>query len=170
MSVIWLTGTPCSGKTTVALELKKGWGEDCRILDGDEIRKTICADLKPGPEGRAESLRRIIERATKELTSHRFVVVAVVSPDAKNRTYARGEIEGKGHQFVEVFVKASTDACRTRDVKGLYARAAAGEAILLPGYNDSYETPDHPDVVCETEGETVEESAGKILSHLGLRA
>lgn len=169
MTVVWLTGTPCAGKSTIAIELQKKLGEENAVIfDGDKIRTEL--DLKPGPEAREENLARVLAAMQASLVSKPYVIAAIVSPVAKLRQVARESLEEGGARFLEVFVKASAEVCSERDVKGLYGRAIAGESISLPGFNAPYEVPEKPDLVCRTEKATVEESGAAILAFLAARA
>lgn len=163
--MIWLTGLPCSGKTTLAYHLH-GLLENSTVLDGDEIRKTFNADLGRSPEDRIEGHRRIAEVAKEILRSQRYVIVSVVSPLASLRGKAKEAIEASGHRFIEVYVKAALAACIARDVKGMYKKALDGEDFRIAGLNDPYEEPVEPDVVCNTDQETIAESAQRIIAKL----
>ena len=124
--VIWLTGIPGSGKTTIALELGKYYeqkGLPIEILDGDEIRKTLSKDLGFSPEDRKEHNRRVIFIAQILAKNGVTTIVPLISPYRETRDFARKEIQN----FVEVWVKASVDECIKRDPKGLYKKALAGE-------------------------------------------
>lgn len=165
-TVVWLTGLPCAGKTTIARILRDRL-PDGAILDGDEVRKTLNRDLGFSPEDRAENLRRITEMAVVLLDSCRYAIVAVVSPTRAVRAAARKRVESAGAQFVEVFVDAPLDTCRRRDVKGMYARAAAGDIPDFTGVGAPYEAPAGPEVSCPTANETAPESARRVLAYLG---
>ena len=119
--VIWLTGIPASGKTTIALELKKYFenkGLLVEILDGDEIRKTLSKDLGFSPEDRKEHNRRVIFIAQILTKNGVTTLIPLISPYRETRDFARNEIQ----RFVEVWIKASVDECIKRDPKGLYAQ------------------------------------------------
>ncbi len=163
--VIWLTGIPASGKTTIALELKKFYekkGLAADILDGDEIRKTLSKDLGFSPEDRKEHNRRVIFVA-KILAKNRVTtIIPLISPYRETRDYARKEIP----EFVEVWIKASVDECKKRDPKGLYKKALAGEIKNLTGLQAPYEEPQNPELVLDTENQTVEQSITQLTSKL----
>jgi len=161
--VIWLTGIPGSGKTTLAIELKKFYekkGLSLEILDGDEIRKTLSKDLGFSPEDRKEHNRRVIFVAQILAKNGVTTVVPLISPYRETRDYARKEIP----TFVEVWIKASVDECKKRDPKGLYKKALAGEIKNLTGLQAPYEEPKNPELVLDTEKLTVEESVEEIIS------
>jgi adenylylsulfate kinase len=161
--VIWLTGIPGSGKTTIALELQKYFenkGMPVDILDGDEIRKTLSKDLGLSPEDRKEHNRRVIFVAQILSKNGVTTIVPLISPYRETRAFARSEIPN----FVEVWVKASVEECAKRDPKGLYKKAKAGEIKNLTGLQAPYEEPQNPEIVIDTEKYTVEESIDLIIS------
>ena len=161
--VIWLTGIPGSGKTTLAIVLKKYYeqkGLPVEILDGDELRKTLSKDLGFSPEDRKEHNRRVIFIAKILVKNGVTTIVPLISPYRETREYARKEIPN----FVEVWVKASIDECKKRDPKGLYKKALAGEIKNLTGLQAPYEEPNNPELVLDTEKHTIEESTEMIIS------
>ena len=163
--VIWLTGIPGSGKTTLALELQKFYqkkGLPIEILDGDEIRKTLSKDLGFSPEDRKEHNRRVIFVAQILAKNGITTIVPLISPYRETRANARKEIPN----FVEVWVKASVDECKKRDPKGLYKKALAGEIKNLTGLQAPYEEPENAELVLDTEKHSVEESTDLITSTL----
>jgi len=161
--VIWLTGIPGSGKTTLALELQKFYqkkGLPIEILDGDEIRKTLSKDLGFSPEDRKEHNRRVIFVAKILAKNGVTTIIPLISPYRETREFARKEIP----DFVEVWVKASVDECKKRDPKGLYKKALAGEIKNLTGLQAPYEEPENAELVLDTEKHSVEESVDLIIS------
>ena len=161
--VIWLTGIPGSGKTTLALELEKYYENKdipVEILDGDEIRKTLSKDLGLSPEDRKEHNRRVIFVAQILSKNGVTAIVPLISPYRETRKFARDEIP----DFVEVWVKASVDECIKRDPKGLYKKALAGEIKNLTGLQAPYEEPENAELVLDTEKYSVEECVEQILS------
>ena len=163
--VIWLTGIPASGKTTIALELKKFYekkGLAADILDGDEIRKTLSKDLGFSPEDRKEHNRRVIFVAKIHAKNGVTSIIPLISPYRETRDYARKEIP----EFVEVWIKASVDECKKRDPKGLYKKALAGEIKNLTGLQAPYEEPQNPELVLDTKNQTVEQSITQLTSKL----
>ena len=162
---IWLTGLSGSGKTTIAQKLTEYFKDNRYIesMDGDEIRKGLSRDLGFSKEDRNEHNRRVIF-CTKLLARNGvIVIVALISPYRETRAYAKGEIPN----MMEVFVSAPLDVCIERDPKGLYKKALAGEIKQFTGIDDPYEEPLEPDVIVETDKETVDESVEKILSIAG---
>ncbi len=163
--VIWLTGIPASGKTTLANELKKYYDQNshpCDILDGDEIRKTLSKDLGFSPEDRKEHNRRVIFIAKILAKNGVTTIIPLISPYRETRNNARKELPN----FFEVWVKASLDECKRRDPKGLYKKAEAGELQNLTGLQAPYEEPQNPELIVDTENHTVEESVNLIISTL----
>jgi len=161
--VIWLTGIPGSGKTTIALELQKFYqnkGLPVDILDGDEIRKTLSKDLGFSPEDRKEHNRRVIFVAQILSKNGITTIIPLISPYRETRAFARKEIPN----FIEVWVKASVDECIKRDPKGLYKKAQAGEIKNLTGLQAPYEEPEKAELVVDTENQSVEESVELITS------
>jgi adenylyl-sulfate kinase len=163
---LWLTGLPRAGKSTVAGliagRLRSLGIERIEVLDGDVVREGLCRDLGFSREDRTENIRRI-SFVSKLLTRNGVaVIVAAISPYREDRELAREEIQA----FVEVWCKASVDACALRDYKGLYEKARRGEITNLTGVNDPYEEPDDADLVLDTEGETPEESADRVMELL----
>jgi len=159
---IWLTGLSGSGKTTIANKLTELFKDRRYIesMDGDEIRKGLSRDLGFSKDDRNEHNRRVIF-CTKLLARNGvIVIVALISPYRETRAYAKGEIPN----MMEVYVKAPLDVCIERDPKGLYKKALAGEIKQFTGIDDPYEEPIEPDVIVETDKETVDESVEKILS------
>ena len=163
---IWLTGLPSAGKTTLAHLLGKKIREKgiarIEILDGDVIRLNLCKDLGFSQEDRMTNIRRIAF-VSQLLTRHGvIVIVAAISPYRESRDNARKEIT----DFVEVFVKCPIEVLVDRDVKGLYKKALAGNLPHFTGVSDPYEEPLKPEILVETDRETPEASAGKILGFL----
>ena len=163
---LWLTGLPRSGKSTVAGlvagRLRSSGIRNVELLDGDIVREGLCRDLGFSREDRTENIRRI-SFVSKLLTRNGVaVIVAAISPYREDRELAREEIQ----DFVEVWCKASIDACAERDYKGLYEKAKRGEITNLTGVNDPYEEPEDADLVLDTEGESPEQSADLVMAVL----
>jgi adenylyl-sulfate kinase len=163
---LWLTGLPRSGKSTVgsliAGRLRATGVEHIEVLDGDIVREGLCRDLGFSRADRTENIRRITF-VSKLLTRNGVaVIVAAISPYREDRELAREEIQS----FIEVWCKASVDACAARDYKGLYEKARRGEIDNLTGVNDPYEEPDDADLVLDTENESPEQSADRVMDVL----
>lgn len=160
---VWFTGLSGAGKTTLCQTLEpqlREMGYPVEVLDADEIRRGINADLGYGKTDRDENVRRIGEAARILVGQNSIVLVAVISPYREARSLARERIGS----FLEVYVNASLAACIERDPKKLYARALRGELRCLTGFDDPYEPPLEPDVECNTDVESREESAAKVLA------
>jgi len=162
---VWFTGLPCSGKTTiadkVALNLKNR-GLKVERLDGDIVRKGLTSDLGFSKEDRNKNIERVTFVA-KLLTRNDVIVLATfISPYIQRRQQTREEIG----EFVEVYVKASVEECIKRDVKGMYKKAMDGKIKNFTGVDDPYEEPVNPEIVLDTEVETVQESVEKVLNYL----
>src|SRR5919108_824380 len=166
---LWLTGLPRAGKSTVAGlvagRLRALGVQRLEVLDGDVVREGLCRDLGFSRADRTENIRRITF-VSKLLTRNGVaVIVAAISPYREDRELAREEIQS----FVEVWCKASVEACAARDYKGLYEKAMRGEIQNLTGVNDPYEEPEDADLVLDTENETPEQSADRVMSLLRAR-
>jgi adenylylsulfate kinase len=166
---LWFTGLSGSGKTTITNVLVKelrSRGSRIEVLDGDIVRQNLSKGLGFSKEDRDTNIRRVAFVADLLSRNGVPVITAAISPYAEIRAEARDLM---GERFVEVYVKASVDTCAERDVKGLYAKAFAGEIKEFTGVSDPYEAPENPEVVCDTEAETAEESAQKLLDYLEQR-
>lgn len=169
---LWLTGLSGAGKTTlaalVATELRAR-GASVEVLDGDEVRTNLSKGLGFSKEDRDTNIRRI--GYVCRLLSRNGVgaVSAAISPYSAIRDEVRRAVEQDGAEFIEVFVKWPIAVLAERDVKGLYKKALAGEIKGFTGVSDPYEEPLAPDVVVETDRETIEESTGKIIRELEQR-
>ena len=162
---IWLTGLSGAGKTTLAERLTpelERRGHRVESLDGDVVRTHLSKGLGFTREDRDENIRRIAWVAALGTRHGATMLVSAISPYTEGRREARDQIG----QFVEVYVKCSLDELIERDPKGLYARALAGEIKNFTGVNDPYEAPVSPEIVVETDMESVEQSAAKILDSL----
>ncbi|HWH55425.1 MAG TPA: adenylyl-sulfate kinase [Gaiellaceae bacterium] len=168
---LWFTGLSGAGKSTIAeivgAELEKN-DHPVEYLDGDIVRTHLSKGLGFSKEDRDTNIERIGWVASR-LTRHGApVLVSAISPYEETRRKARGLVEEHG-EFVEVYVKASVEECARRDVKGLYEKAFAGEIKEFTGVSDPYEEPSAPALVIDTEAETPEESATRVLELLGER-
>lgn len=163
--ILWFTGLSGSGKTTIskALELElKGRGCKVEILDGDVVRTNLSKGLGFSKEDRDTNIRRIGFVANLLSRNGIVAITAAISPYRA----IRDEIRAIEPNFVEVYVKATLEVCESRDVKGLYAKARAGEIKGFTGIDDAYEEPLNPEIICCTERESVEDSVKKVLSKL----
>jgi len=165
--VLWFTGLSGSGKSTVANEVAHKLHEREKlayILDGDNIRHGLNKDLGFSPEARKENIRRISEVASLFADAGLITITAFISPYAEDRNFCR-ELAGEG-RFLEIYAKASLETCEKRDPKGMYKKARAGEIKEFTGINAPYEEPENPELITDTDKETVEESAEKVLKKL----
>ncbi|MFN2388337.1 MAG: adenylyl-sulfate kinase [Actinomycetota bacterium] len=163
--VIWFTGLSGSGKTTIAHVVEEKLleaGVQVEILDGDVVRENLSKGLGFSKEDRDTNIRRIAFVAHLLQRNGTFVITAAISPYRAIRDEARAMIK----DFVEVFADAPLEVCESRDVKGLYAKARAGEIKGFTGIDDPYEAPENAEVVCATGTESVEESSQKVIDKL----
>ena len=165
--VLWFTGLSGSGKSTVANEVAyklQTMGRLTYVLDGDNIRHGLNKNLGFSPEDRNENIRRISEVANLFADAGAIAITAFISPYRKYRNFCR-ELVGEG-RFVEIFCKASLETCEKRDTKGLYKKAREGIIKDFTGINAPYEEPETPELIVDTDIETVEESAEKVMRKL----
>ncbi len=162
---VWLTGLSGAGKSTIAQRLAqelRARGMKVEVLDGDVIRQNLSKGLGFSKEDRDTNVLRVGWVAQVLSRNGVAVIAALISPYRETRDQVRAQIPN----FVEVFVDAPLEEVIRRDVKGLYKRALAGEIQNFTGISDPYEPPEHPEVVCRTAEESVDESVGKILAYL----
>jgi len=161
--VIWMTGLPCSGKTTIVRKLQEDL-PNFAVLDGDELREWL-SPKDFSKEGRDEHNKKVAHLA-KLLLKHKIPVgVSLVSPYLVNRETARKVIDA-GENFSEVYIKCSLDKCESRDVKGMYKKARAGQIKNFTGIDDPYEEPQNPEIIVDTEKQTLDESVQTIKNYL----
>jgi len=168
--VLWFTGLSGSGKSTLAHAVEQAlYDKGCRtiVLDGDNIRHGLNKNLGFSPEDREENIRRIGEVAKLFTQAGVISLTAFISPYRADRDKAR-ELLNDG-EFVEVYLKCAVDVCESRDVKGLYKKARAGEIKEFTGISAPYEEPLNPELVIDTAAETLEESTRKVLAYLQSR-
>lgn len=162
---LWLTGLPSAGKTTIGQVLvqrlrERGWFAE--LLDGDEIRKGLSADLGFDRVSREAHAGRVAFVAKLLARNGAIPIVALISPYRTSRARARETIG----RFVEIYVDTPLSVCEERDVKGLYRRARAGEIHEMTGIDDPYEAPEHPEIVIDAVRLSPAESADRILDEL----
>jgi adenylylsulfate kinase len=166
-AVLWFTGLPSSGKSTLAVALEcLLFKQGCRtyVLDGDNIRHGLNKNLGFSPDDRKENIRRIAEVAKLFADAGIIVMTAFISPYAEDRRAARKLVPpGK---FVEIYCKCPIDVCERRDPKGLYKKARAGQIKEFTGVDAPYEPPPDPEITADTGSESVEENARRIVDHL----
>lgn len=164
--VLWLTGLSGSGKSTLALGVEQALhqlGYQAYVLDGDNVRAGLNRDLGFSPEDRSENIRRIAEVAALFAQSGTLALTAFISPYREDRDIAR-EIIGDG--FHEVFVDADLGTCESRDPKGLYKRARAGEIPEFTGISAPYEAPEKAELIVDTAALDIEKSVHRVLDHV----
>ncbi len=166
---IWFTGLSGAGKTTLAQALQaelRRQGIKLEVLDGDEVRSNLSKGLGFSKEDRDTNIRRIGYVSRLLARNGAAVIAAAISPYREVREEVRRSIEAEGAGFIEVFVKCPIKVLAERDVKGLYKKALAGEIKEFTGVSDPYEEPLDPEVVVETDRESIEQSAAKIIREL----
>ncbi|TXS57427.1 adenylyl-sulfate kinase [Streptomyces sp. t39] len=171
-ATVWLTGLPSAGKTTIAHELAavlRAEGRRVELLDGDEIREFLSAGLGFSREDRHLNVQRIGFVAELLASNGVLVLVPVIAPYADSRDAVRKRHQQEGTAYVEVHVATPVEVCSERDVKGLYAKQAAGEISGLTGVDDPYEEPVSPDLRIESQNQTVRESADTVHALLAER-
>lgn len=166
-ATIWFTGLSGSGKSTIALatefELIKR-GINGYILDGDNVRHGLNSNLGFSPDDRTENIRRIGEVCALFCNAGMLVFSAFISPYRADRDLVRSKhVDG---QFIEVHVNAPLEVCESRDVKGLYKKARAGEIPEFTGISAPYDEPSQPEITLETGEHSIEECAQQVLAYL----
>jgi adenylyl-sulfate kinase len=170
-AVVWLTGLSGAGKTTMAGALERAlFARDIEafVLDGDNIRRGLSADLGFAAADRTENIRRIAEVARLFADAGLVAITAFISPYARDRARARAIAEAAepGVPFLEVHVDAPLGVCEARDPKGLYRQARAGEVRHFTGLTDPYEPPAHPDVTLHTDRDSIDGCLAQLLERL----
>lgn len=168
--LIWFTGLSGSGKSTIANALEKALfekGIHTYLLDGDNVRKGLNNNLSFTPEDRSENIRRIAEVANLMIDAGLVVLASFVSPYREDRESVK-RIVGYNN-FVEVFINTPIEECERRDVKGLYAKARAGEIKNFTGVNAPYESPMAPDIEIDTTKVSVDDGVSLILNEIKKR-
>jgi bifunctional enzyme CysN/CysC len=163
--VVWLTGLPGSGKSTIANIVERklvAAGRQTMLLDGDNLRQGLNADLGFDVAGRLENVRRVGEVAKLMADAGLITIVALVSPFQADRTRAAALLpEGR---FLEIYVEAGAELCEQRDPKGLYERATRGQVVNLTGRDHPYEAPEDPALVLRTAELSAEEAADQLVA------
>ncbi len=167
--VVWLCGLSGSGKSTIANAAERVLYQQGRvsvILDGDNLRSGLNADLGFTDEDRLENVRRIAEVAKVFVSQGIITFVSAITPRGELRDLVRGLL---GEDLFEVYVEASYETCEQRDVKGLYAKAARGEIAHFTGKDGSFEPPQDSAIVLNTENSSVEDAAFELLEAISDR-
>jgi bifunctional enzyme CysN/CysC len=164
--VLWFTGLSGAGKSTIAMAVEQELfrrGYQAYVLDGDNVRRGLNANLSFSPEDRAENIRRVGEVAALFADSGQVVVTAFISPYRSDRERARA---AAGNGFHEIYIKASLATCEQRDPKGLYRRARTGEIAEFTGVTAPYESPESPELTIDTDRLSIEESVAAVLDYV----
>jgi len=166
-AVVWLTGLSGAGKSTLADGLERALFErgcQATVLDGDRVRFGLNAGLGFSPQDRRENIRRVAEAAKLFAEHGTIAITAFISPSAADRHHAREIISGStALPFIEVFVDADLSVCESRDPKGLYRKARAGEIAEFTGVSAPYDVPDSPDVVIRTSEDRPEACVARLM-------
>ena len=168
--VIWFTGLSGSGKSTLAHSVEEElYKLGCRtfVLDGDNVRHGLSSNLTFSDDDRKENIRRIGEAANLMMEAGVIAITAFISPFKKDRNFVR-QLSPQD-DFIEIYCRASLEVCESRDVKGLYKRARAGKIKNYTGIDSPYEEPNNPELVINTESESLEESVGKVIDLLKVK-
>jgi len=168
--IIWFTGLSGSGKSTLAHSVEEELHKlACRtfVLDGDNVRHGLSSNLTFNDNDRKENIRRIGEVAKLMVEAGVITITAFISPFKKDRNLIR-QLLPQG-DFIEIYCKASLETCESRDVKGLYKHARAGKIKNYTGIDSPYEAPSNPELVIDTESESLEESVTKVIDFLKFR-
>ena len=162
---LWFTGLSGSGKTAMAKLIEQELRDrDIKVerLDGDIVRQSLTRDLGFSKEDRDKNIERVTFVAKLLTRNDVAVLCSFISPYRARRAKSRQEIG----EFIEVFVECSVEECARRDIKGLYAKAFAGEIENFTGVSDPYEEPENPEIACHTAQEMPEESTAKVIAYL----
>lgn len=165
-AVLWFTGLSGAGKSTLAVEVERAMfekGYEVYVLDGDNIRHGLNADLGFSPEDRAENIRRVGEVAALFSRAGVVAISAFISPYRSDRARARA---AAGSDFHEIYIKAPIEVCERRDPKGLYARARSGELREFTGVSAPYEMPESPDLIIDTATHNVAACVARVISYV----
>jgi adenylylsulfate kinase len=165
--VVWFTGLSGSGKSTLAHAVEEELHQlGCRtiVLDGDNIRHGLCGDLGFSDKDRRENLRRIGELSKLFVEAGIITLTAFISPFKDSREQVKSIFPDV--DFIEIFVNCSIDVCEQRDTKGLYKKAREGKIKDFTGINSPYEAPERPDLVVNTDNDTLDKSVQNVLSLL----
>lgn len=166
-AIIWLTGLSGSGKSTLAHVVEEALHQQgCRtfVLDGDNVRHGLCGDLGFSERDRQENIRRVGEVAKLFMEAGIIVLTAFISPYRVDRDRVRNMV--KPSDFIEIYCNASIEVCETRDVKGLYKKARAGEIAEFTGISSPYEKPENPELVLNTGAESLDDCVQDVMNKI----
>jgi len=165
--MLWFTGLSGAGKSTLAHAVEEElYQMGCRTFtfDGDNVRHGLCSDLSFSSEDRVENIRRVGEMAKLFLEAGVIALTAFISPFRSDREKVRSLVPHG--EFLEIYCHCSLDICESRDVKGLYKRARAGEIKNFTGISSPYEEPEDPELVVDTGGQPLDECVAKVIGLL----
>lgn len=165
-AVLWLTGLSASGKSTLSMALEQALmsiGYSCYVLDGDNVRQGLNANLGFSPADRTENIRRVGEVAALFADAGLICITAFISPYRSDRAQAR---QACRQSFHEIHVAADLATCEARDPKGLYGKARSGELPQFTGISAPYETPEHPELRIETGNESLATSLTTLVNYV----
>jgi adenylylsulfate kinase len=165
--ILWFTGLPSSGKSTIALSVEKSlyeMGAKTMVLDGDNVRHGLCSNLAFSMPDRQENIRRIGEVAKLFIEAGVITMTAFISPLREYRDGVRVLVGGE--DFLEIYCDCSVDVCEQRDVKGHYKKARAGQIKEFTGVSSPYEAPQHPEIVLKTDLLSVEQCTEQVIEYL----
>jgi len=169
-AVLWFTGLSGAGKSTLAHAVEEELHRlDCRtyVLDGDNVRHGLCADLGFSVDHRHENIRRIGELGKLFIEAGVMALTAFISPLRADRRRVRALFTPG--DFIEIYVKCPLEVCEARDVKGMYRKARAGQIPEFTGISSPYEEPEQPELLVETASHALEESVAQVLGYLRAR-
>lgn len=166
-AIIWFTGISGAGKSTLAHAVEEVLHQKgCRtfVLDGDNVRHGLCRDLGFSPDDRIENIRRVGEMAKLFMEAGIIVLTAFISPYRADRDHVRSMV--KSGDFIEIFCDSSIQVCESRDVKGLYKKARAGQIAEFTGISSPYEVPLEPELALRTGVEDIDTCVSQILDKM----
>lgn len=169
-AIIWFTGLSGAGKSTLAHAVEEAlYQRDCRtfVLDGDNVRHGLCSDLGFSPGDRVENIRRVGEIAKLFMEAGMIVLTAFISPFRSDRERVRGMVEHG--DFIEIYCDSPIEVCETRDIKGLYKKARAGQIPEFTGISSPYEAPENPDLTLHTGALQLDVCLKQVLGELTRR-
>ena len=165
--LLWFTGLSGAGKSTLAHAVEERlheMGAKTFVIDGDNVRHGLCGDLTFSDEDRVENIRRVGEVAKLFVEAGVITLTAFISPFRSDRAKVRSLLSDG--DFIEVYCKAPIDVCELRDVKGLYAKARAGEISAFTGISSPYEEPEYPEIVAETGSQDIDHCVDRVITEL----
>jgi len=165
--VIWLTGLSGAGKSILAQAVNDiliTQHKKTHLLDGDIVRKNLCADLTFSDADRTENISRVSKLAKTLIDDGSIVLAALISPKHHHRQLVRDQF--KLGEFIEVYVDTAFEVCEKRDVKGLYKKARKGELINFTGIDSSYEVPMSPEIHIKTENKSIDACVNQVMTYL----